>query len=62
MAKLTNTIKSLLKMFDLFPVTQFVRYKGEPEYTSATGGFCSVTILAIFAILFTNLAIKTVNR
>ena len=60
--KIKNGFQSLLRMCDLFAVSQFVKYKGESDYKTATGGFCSVAILTIFAVLFTSLAIRTVNR
>lgn len=62
MNKLAKAIHSLLKMCDLFAVSQFVKYKGESEYQTATGGFCSIAILTIFAVLFTSLALKTIDR
>jgi hypothetical protein len=62
LGRVTNGIQSGLRACDLFAVTQFVRYKGESDFKTATGGFCSVSILTIFAVLFTSLAIKTVNR
>jgi hypothetical protein len=49
-------------MCDLFAASQFIKYKGESDFKTATGGFCSVVILTIFAVLFTSMAIKTVNR
>jgi hypothetical protein len=46
----------------MFAVSQFVKYKGESDFKTATGGFCSVAILTIFAVLFTSMAIKTLDR
>jgi hypothetical protein len=60
--KITRGIQSLLQMCDLFAASQFIKYKGESDFKTATGGFCSVVILTIFAVLFTSMAIKTVNR
>jgi hypothetical protein len=60
--KCTRGIQSLLQMCDLFAASQFIKYKGESDFKTATGGFCSVVILTIFAVLFTSMAIKTVNR
>ena len=52
----------MLSACDLFAVSQFIRYKGESEFKTATGGFFSIAVLVIFAVLFTNLAIRTVNK
>jgi hypothetical protein len=60
--KFPRRIQSILRKCDLFAVSQFIRYKGEPDYSTATGGFCSVAILTIFAVLFTSMAVKTVDR
>lgn len=46
-----------LKKIDLFPSTQFIKYKKEPDHTTATGGFISVAVIIVFAILFTSLAV-----
>ncbi len=60
--KVLRPLQSMLRMCDLFAVSQFIKYKGEADYSTATGGFVSITILIIFAVLFTNIAIKTVDR
>lgn len=58
----TKGLQSLLRMCDLFSVSQFIKYKGDNDYSTATGGFCSVLVLTIFAVLFTSLGIRTVSR
>jgi hypothetical protein len=60
--KVSRGVQSLLRMCDMFAVSQFMKYKGESDFKTATGGFCSVAILTIFAVLFTSMAIKTLNR
>jgi hypothetical protein len=54
--------QTLMRFFDLFSYSTFLRYKGESEFKTATGGFFSLIVLIIFAILFTNLGIKTIQR
>ena len=62
MNKFARKLHKLLSACDLFAVNQFIRYKGESEFKTATGGFFSIAVLVIFAVLFTNLAIRTVNK
>lgn len=62
MGRCVTFIQKLLRKVDLFPATQFIRYKGDAQYTTATGGFVSVAVIVIFMILFASMAIKTVNR
>jgi hypothetical protein len=49
-------------VFDLFPTTQFLRYKEEADYKTATGGFVSIVLIVICVILFYGLGMQTVNR
>lgn len=62
MPSVCKSLCRLLKSIDLFPTGNFLRYHGEPEYTTATGGMVSVTVLAIFVIMFANMGLKTINR
>ncbi len=62
MLKLYSCFTTLLRKFDLFPTTQFLRYKSEAEYKTATGGFVSMAVIVIFVILFYSLGTQTVNR
>ena len=47
---------------DLFPSSKFMRYNGETEYTSTTGGVISVAVFAIFIILFSSMGLKTLKK
>lgn len=60
--KVVNKLQSGLKSLDFFPTQQFLRYKGEPEYKTATGGFCSILVIIIFIILFINTGINVLNK
>ena len=51
-----------LRQIDFFPAQQFLRYRGEPEYKTATGGFCSIVIIVIFFILFVNTGLNVINK
>lgn len=61
-ASFSRRIQTILRFFDLFSYSSFIRYKGESEFKTATGGFFSVAVLIIFAVLFTNLGFKTFQR
>ena len=60
--KVIKTIHSTLTKIDLFPAQQFLRYKGESEYKTATGGFCSLLVIAIFFALFINSGLDVLNK
>ena len=55
-------LNSFFKKIDLFPHNNFLRYNGEAEYTTATGGALSTIIIILFVILFANMGLKTVNK
>ena len=55
-------LQNTLRKFDLFPANQFLRYKGDPEYTTATGGIISLFVITIFIILFATMGIQTAKR
>ena len=52
----------LLRRFDLFHTTHLIRYKGEPEYKTATGGLVSIIVIALNIILFYSMGLLTINR
>ena len=62
MVSFRKTMQKILKAFDLFPTQQYLRYREEPDYKTATGGAVSIAILVIFIILFSNLGMQTVNQ
>ena len=62
MVSFRKTMHKILKAFDLFPTQQYLRYREEPDYKTATGGAVSIAILVIFIILFSNLGMQTVNQ
>ena len=56
-----NTAKKIFRSFDLFSTSQFLRFDGEGEYKTASGGICSLIVIVIFMTLFMSTAIQTVN-
>ncbi len=55
-------IRGLLMKVDFFPHTQFIRYKGETAFTTATGGCVSLVVIVIFGVLFLSAGIGTIQR
>ena len=55
-------LRKLLVKFDFFPATQFLRYKGQTSYRTATGGVFTILIVIIFFILFANALIDILNK
>ena len=62
MVKCFSCLSKFFRMFDLFPNSKLLRYNGEPEYNSTTGGFISVAVLIIFIILFASMGLRTVQK
>ena len=55
-------LQDLIRKFDFFSATQFLRYRGEPEYATATGGMTSILILVVFVILFASMGLETARK
>ena len=55
-------VASFLKLFDLFSLTQFLRYNQDEDYKTVSGGVTSLLVIAIFTILFAGNAISTINK
>lgn len=60
--RIAKKLKGLVLKCDLFKTTEFLRYKGDAEYSTFTGGFCSIFIIILFAALFYNAVIATINK
>lgn len=60
--KVLSTMKFVVRKCDLFRTNSLLRYRDDPEYQSVTGGICSLTMLLVFAIVFTQTIIGTVNK
>ena len=52
----------MLKRLDLFPASQFIRYRKETEFKTAFGGFMSMVIIAVMVALFTNMSLQTLSK
>lgn len=62
MPSIHRCISKVLKSIDLFPTSNLIRYNGECEYTTATGGCLSITVIVICLILFASMGVKTLGR
>lgn len=60
--QLLKKVMALLRWGDMFTTTQFLRYRGDSDYSTATGGFISIAVLMVFFILFANLGLQTARR
>ena len=57
-----SSLGKALRQVDLFPISNFLRYNGDSEYTTSTGGLTSVLIIAVLIALFASMGLRTVNR
>jgi hypothetical protein len=55
-------IKYVLSRCDFFPHNQFLCYKDEADYTTATGGIASVIIIIAVMLLVTSEALNLVEK
>ena len=55
-------LSEFIKIFDLFSLSQFLRYRQDEDYKTVSGGLTSIFIVAIFVILFAGNAFSTVNK
>ena len=62
LSKLYYWTTKVLKKIDLFPATNFIRYNADHEYTTSMGGFVSIAVIIIFAVLFASKGLKTIER
>lgn len=62
MPSLKASFAKALRSLDLFPTSNFVRYSGDSDYTTSTGGLTSVVVITIFIILFASMGIRTANK
>ena len=57
-----NTLKSLLKRFDMFSQQVTFRYNDEPAYESLTGGCISLLLIIAFVGIFATTLFRTVEK
>lgn len=57
-----SKIKDFLKGCDLFSQPVVLRFAESSSYETATGGFCSLILLAVFVAIFMGTAVSTLNK
>ena len=57
-----SSCSRFFRMFDFFQSSKFLRYNGDAEYKSTTGGFTSVAVVIIFVILFSSMGLRTIKK
>ena len=55
-------LNNFLRKPDLFCHGSFVRYNGQAEYSTATGGFLSLAVITIFIALFFTEGLSTIKK
>ena len=62
MPSLFSIVSKAFRAIDLFPTSKLLRYNGESEYTTTTGGVISLTAIILFVVLFASMGLRTVNK
>jgi hypothetical protein len=60
--KCRDCISSFFRAFDLFSLTQFLRYNQDEDYKTVSGGVTSLLVVAIFIALFADTALATFDK
>ena len=60
--KCKSYFSEFFKIFDLFSLTQFLRYNQDEDYKTVSGGIASLIVVSIFGVLFAENALSTVNK
>ena len=55
-------LSELIKFFDLFALTQFLRYNQDEDYKTISGGTTSLLVVVVFIYLFSGNTISTFNK
>jgi hypothetical protein len=62
MGKVLEMVRKGCKSVDCFSTRSFIRYQGEEEYRTATGGVCSLLIVVAFCLQFLTVGSQTLER
>ena len=57
-----NSCSNAFRIFDFFQTSKLLRYNKDAEYKSVTGGITSISVVAIFCILFFNMGLRTIRK
>ena len=62
MPSFRSLFAAFFKKVDLFEHNNLLRYNGESEYTTVTGGLVSIAVIVLYVILFASMGLKTVQK
>lgn len=62
MGRFFELVRQGCKSVDCFSTRSFIRYQGEEEYRTATGGVCSLLIVVAFCLQFLSVGSQTLER
>ena len=57
-----DNVIEVIKELDIFSHGQFLRYRGEENYRTITGGIVSVILMVLFAGIFSTLVLSTFQK
>ena len=50
------------RMFDFFQSSKFLRYNGEGEYKSTSGGIVTILVIGVLIALFFSMGLRTIRK
>ena len=62
MVQIFKVIRRLVKKLDLFSSIQLLRFKGDAETKTLTGGLISFVIFILMSVTFTSMIIETFHK
>lgn len=62
MDRIGSCISRIIRKFDLFATPHYLRYKGDAEFKTATGGFSSLAIITILVVVSSSQGLQTINK
>ena len=57
-----DNVIEVIKELDIFSHGQFLRYRGEENYRTITGGVVSVVLMVLFAAIFSTMVLNTFQK
>ena len=60
--KCQSCLAGIFKLFDLFSLSQFLRYNEDEDYKTVSGGLLSLFVITLFSVLFSDNALATINK
>ena len=57
-----SSCSRFFRMFDFFQSSKFLRYNGEAEYKSTSGGIVTILVIGVLVALFFSMGLRTVRK